>query len=99
MLDNLDGGRAFVNQASLPGVSALSGFNPYRFGLIGSSDSHTGIVPANEYDYSGKIGAVGGSPEARLKMRRATTHFVASGRAGVRVEDTKRQGNQHGLRR
>ena len=40
-------------------------FNPYRFGLIGGSDSHTGIVTVNEYDYSGKIGAVDGSPEVR----------------------------------
>ncbi len=42
------------------------GFNPYRFGLIGSTDSHTGISPVDEDNYSGKVGVADGTPEARL---------------------------------
>jgi len=75
------------------------GFNPYRFGLIGSSDSHTGIVPVNEYDYSGKIGAVDGSPEVRLKGRRDTKDFSASGLAGVWAEENTRDSIYEALRR
>ena len=75
------------------------GFNPYRFGLIGASDSHTAIVPVNEYDYSGKIGAVDGSPEVRLNMRRATKNFSASGLAGVWAEENTRESIYNALRR
>ncbi len=75
------------------------GFNPYRFGLIGSSDSHTGIVPINENDYSGKLGAVDGSPEVRLKMRRTSMDFGASGLAGVWAEENTRESIYNALRR
>jgi len=74
-------------------------FNPYRFGLIGSSDSHTGIVPVNEYDYSGKIGAVDGSPEARLNGRQDPKTFGASGLAGVWAEENTRESIYDAMRR
>lgn len=75
------------------------GFNPYRFGLIGSSDSHTGIVPTNEYDYSGKLGNGDGSPEVRLNMPRIRMDFGASGLAGVWAEENTRDSIYDALRR
>jgi hypothetical protein len=36
------------------------GVNPYRFGLIGSSDSHSAIVDVNEDDFSRKRGSASG---------------------------------------
>ena len=75
------------------------GFNPYRFGLIGASDSHTGIVPVNEYDYSGKIGAVDGSPKARLNGRPDQKDFGASGLAGVWAEENTRESIYEAMRR
>lgn len=75
------------------------GFNPYRFGLIGASDSHTGIVPVNEYDYSGKLGAVDGSPEARLNGRQDPKTFGASGLAGVWAEENTRESIYDAMRR
>lgn len=76
-----------------------NGFNPYRFGLIGSSDSHTGIVPVNEYDYSGKLGTIDGSPEVRVRMARTTMNFSASGLAGVWAEENTRESIYEALRR
>ena len=75
------------------------GFNPYRFGLIGSSDSHTAIVPVNEYDYSGKLGTLDGSPEVRIRMNRNTMDFSASGLAGVWAEENTRESIYEALRR
>jgi len=76
-----------------------NGFNPYRFGLIGSSDSHTGIVPVNEYDYSGKLGTGDGSPEVRINMPRTRMDFGASGLAGVWAEENTRESIYDALRR
>jgi len=69
------------------------GFNPYRFGIIAASDSHTGIVPVEENNYSGKVGARDGSPQSRLLLKSATMDyrfFSASGLAGVWAEENNR---------
>ncbi len=68
-------------------------FNPYRFGLIGASDSHTGIVPVEENNFTGKFGRAAtpiqtargrlGSPRGRK--------FGASGLAGVWSEENTRE--------
>ena len=42
------------------------GVNPYKFGLVGGSDSHTAIQPNYEWNNSGGHGIVDGTPEARL---------------------------------
>jgi hypothetical protein len=36
-------------------AGAKTGMNPYRFGLIGSTDSHTALATADEDDYWGKF--------------------------------------------
>ena len=92
---------SYVRDAYRTGLELqdAEGFNPYRFGLIGASDSHTGIVPVNEYDYSGKIGAVDGSPEARLNGRPDPKTFGASGLAGVWAEENTRESIYEAMRR
>jgi hypothetical protein len=40
-------------------------FNPYRFGLIGSSDTHTGATSVEEETFSSKAGMLDGTPERR----------------------------------
>ena len=75
------------------------GFNPYRFGLIGASDSHTGIVPVNEFDYSGKVGNADGTAEARINMRRDLMNFGAAGLAGVWAEENTRDSIYNAFRR
>ena len=39
--------------------------NPYKFGLVGASDTHTGAVSDKESDYHSKIGILDGTPELR----------------------------------
>jgi hypothetical protein len=39
--------------------------NPYKFGVIGSSDTHTGAASLQEDNYFGKIGSFDSTPEKR----------------------------------
>jgi hypothetical protein len=75
------------------------GFNPYRFGLIGSTDSHTGIVAVSEEHYSGKVGTPDGTAEVRINMRRNMMDSGASGLAGVWAEENTRESIYEAMRR
>ena len=58
---------SYVRDALLSGLSMQesSGFNPYRFGLIGSSDTHNAGAPYEEAHFYGKTGVNDGLPERR----------------------------------
>jgi len=58
---------SYVRQALKDGLAYQKniGANPYKFGFIGSTDSHNGSSPAEEYNYSGKIGIVDFSEKQR----------------------------------
>ena len=80
------------------------GTNHHRraMGIVGATDSHTGIVPIEEDSYSGKVGMLDGSPQARLQSEFATMdlrYFSASGLAGVWAEENTREGIYEALRR
>ena len=64
-INNLRGG--FVRDAYLRGLTLDSNgiSNPYKFGLIGSSDTHVGGASYNEKTYFSKIGLLDGSPKLR----------------------------------
>ena len=73
------------------------GFNPYRFGVIGSSDSHNASSPVNEADYHGKLPLLDGTPGLRVgaystEMRERTTmhRWSAMGLAAVWAEENTR---------
>jgi hypothetical protein len=57
------------------------GTNPYKFGLIGSSDAHTGLAAMEEENFFGKTAPQEPSPE------RMTKAFVSNPQTGVTVMD------------
>jgi hypothetical protein len=74
------------------------GVNPYKFGMIGATDSHTGLATAAEENYFGKHS--GTEPSAdRYKHPMASTpdgkyeswQMVASGLAGVWAHENTRE--------
>lgn len=77
-------------------ISQRLGSNPYQFGLIGSTDAHTGLSSAEEDNFWGKMaydsiptnktgGAVGGTRSTGWDM-------AAAGLAAVWATDNTRQG-------
>ena len=68
-------------------IEAKVGVNPYKFGMIGSTDSHTGLATADEDNFWGKMGTNEPSP-----YRGATQAFYASsGYAAVWAQENTRE--------
>lgn len=77
--------------------------NPYRFGMIGASDGHNATSPTEEANFTGKLGTLDGTPEARLQLgkgdasgisigdRRSGSPFSAAGLAGVWAHSNTRE--------
>jgi hypothetical protein len=57
------------------------GTNPYKFGLIGSSDAHTGLAAMEEENFFGKTTPQEPSPE------RMTATFMNNPKTGVKIMD------------
>ncbi len=73
------------------------GTNPYKFGMVGSTDSHTGLTTAEEDNFFGKHSAAEPNPERMghpfLKNEKGTIHgweMVSSGLAAVYASDNSR---------
>ncbi len=112
-IDEIKG--AYVRDALLMGLELQhsQGFNPYRFGFIGSSDTHNTGGSYEEPTYHGKIGILDGRPEWRFtipdkdnpELNRlpgiTTTGFdwSASGLAAVWAEANTREAIYAALRR
>ena len=112
-IDELKG--SYVRDALLTGLELQhgQGFNPYRFGFIGSSDTHNTAGSYEEPTYHGKIGILDGLPEWRFatpnednpELNRlpgiTTTGFdwSASGLAAVWAEANTREAIYAALRR
>lgn len=60
---------SYVREALKQGLAIEDrvGVNPYKLGMIGSSDGHNGASAVEEDDYFGKIGFADGTPEQRLR--------------------------------
>ena len=57
------------------------GVNPYKFGMVGSTDSHTGLAGAEEENFFGKVAS--GEP----KPERLTARFMAHPQTGLQIMD------------
>lgn len=87
----------YIRSALLRGLAIEEriGFNPYRFGLIGSTDSHTGIASAEEPNFWGKL-ARDSIPENKTGLSinaggPTGWSMSASGLAAVWAEDNSRE--------
>ncbi|GIK85703.1 MAG: hypothetical protein BroJett026_11840 [Betaproteobacteria bacterium] len=62
-------------------LEAKLGANPFKFGLVGSSDAHTGLTAMEEDNFFGKTAPQEPSPE------RLTATFINNATTGVRIMD------------
>ncbi len=92
-----------------------SGFNPYKFGLIGSSDTHVGAGSFDEDNYWSKVGIVDATPQQRGSVPldepdsegnryaggdiASFSEWGASGLAGVWAEENTRESIYAAFRR
>lgn len=97
---------SYVRDAWRTGLSFQdgSGFNPYRFGVIGSSDSHVAMTPAQESNYWGKVGKRDGTAKVRLDCTYCAggsdiSKFGSAGLAAVWATSNTRAGIFDALQR
>ena len=105
---------SYVRNAYLRGLAmeATEGFNPYRFGVIGSSDTHNAAGSFYEYDYWSKTGFTDIEPYMRGSVPLpepaedgseyadgASQFWGASGLAGVWAESNTREAIFDAMRR
>jgi len=104
----------YVREAYLTGIrlQETKSFNPYRFGLIGSSDTHNAAGGYRESNYYSKIAAWDGTPKRRGSVPQyegqsweddkkdpAFARWSASGLAGVWAEENTREAIFNALHR
>ncbi len=92
IIGEIDG--SYARQAFRNGLvmEQKDGFNPYKFGMIGASDTHNSGAPVEEDRYFGKIGVVDHTPESRLDDESIGDDFwSAAGLAGVWAASNTRE--------
>jgi hypothetical protein len=60
-------------------LEAKLGVNPYKFGLVGSTDSHTALTTADDDNFFGKVSSAEPSPE------RTSKPFMANPKLGLKI--------------
>lgn len=68
-------------------IEANVGVNPYKFGMIGSTDAHTGIASVDEDNFWGKLG---GSEPSRFRPAKQA-NWASSGYAAVWATENTRE--------
>jgi hypothetical protein len=88
---------SYVRQAYQDGLQFEEslGSNPFKFGVIGSSDGHNSAAGFTEPTYFGKFGVLDGSPEKRIITDPGTflraKYMSSGGLAGVWAESNTRE--------
>jgi Protein of unknown function (DUF3604) len=77
------------------GMQDARGYNPYKFGLVGASDSHDTVVAYEASTFFGGHGLVDATPQARLGGKEtaglANDQVSVSGLGGVWAEENTRE--------
>jgi hypothetical protein len=91
---------AYLRQALLDGMSqeAKGAGNPFKYGIIGDSDTHNAAASSEEFNYTGKfafendphdrLNGVKGQPPGQVQQIR---EFSSGGLAGVWAEENTRE--------
>ena len=66
VVGKLDGSYVRRGLTNGVGFQEMLGANPYKFGIVGGSDSHNAANPNEEFDYFGVHGNTDKTPEVRL---------------------------------
>jgi len=96
---------SYVRRALLDGLELQQrlGINPYKLGIIGSSDSHNASPQHEEDNFSGKMGVLDGTPATRRKGSNIVSsehlQWSAAGLAGVWAESNTREAIFDAMRR
>ena len=97
---------SYVREAFMNGLEYKNelGVNPFKFGLIGSSDGHNSAGPVEEDNYFGKLGNIDGSPQIRILPQQSgrvlrSKYMSAAGLAGVWAEENTRESIYNALNR
>ena len=77
------------------GLAAELGVNPYKFGMIGSTDSHTGLATADEDNFWGKMSAAEPGPYRWMSQ----AIYASSGYAAVWATGNTREAIFAAMRR
>jgi Protein of unknown function (DUF3604) len=79
-------------------LEAKLGTNPYKFGMVGSTDSHTGLATAEEDNFWGKVSSMEPSAERSSRIFQSTPIAIikeaevsSSGYAAVWAKDNTRE--------
>ena len=87
---------SYTRRAYLDGLQMeeVKGFNPYKFGVVGATDSHNASVPVDENNYTGKVGIADDTVERRrvgVTGGLVSRTYSAAGLAGVWAEENTRE--------
>ncbi len=89
---------SYVRNAYLRGLSLDSEYkiNPYKFGLVGASDTHTGAISDKESDFHSKIGILDGTTELRgaAPLTKSFKEQIEGSGANVIISGYKEIGGQ-----
>ncbi|HXQ69909.1 MAG TPA: DUF3604 domain-containing protein, partial [Pyrinomonadaceae bacterium] len=96
---------SYIREAYQNGLAmqVKRGYNPYKMGVVGASDSHNTAVPYSQSNNFGSHGMTDGSPKARLAGRvesgMAILQTSVSGLGGVWAESNTRESIFDAMRR
>ena len=88
---------SYIREAYQNGLAMQEtrGYNPYKFGVVGASDSHNTAVPYTESNFFGAHGLTDATPQMRLSGKKTAgldpALLATSGLGGVWAEENTRE--------